>query len=188
MFPQQSESLPTPSTDSTPARSRAPTSETSPLLGARSGLLLANHNLRSTSPSKSPPNNRNRATWHDTLTARGLKKKTSALSDRISGRNHSSANLWALGLGQHDESTDEEDDDEEDAVGGMGGGLRRRKGNKRVKGGGYDGEFSAELEGELGNGLRMWAGKPRSGPIRPDCDCTVLTSHPSVSSRQLLWD
>jgi hypothetical protein len=158
MFAQQSDALPAHSTSTTPARSRAPTSETSPLLGARSVLIPHQHSTRSTSPSRSPPNTRLRATWHDTLTARSLKKKTSALSDRISGRNHSSANLWALGLGQHEESTEEEDDDEEDRVGGVGG-LRRRKGSKGVKGVGYDGEFSAELEGELGNGLRMWAGE-----------------------------
>lgn len=129
-------------------------SERSPLLTARSELLPAHHRDQSTSPSRSPTTNKSRNTWHETFTARSLKKKSSALSDRISGRNHSSANLWALGLGHHDESTEEEDDDEEDIVGDPGG-FRKRKRNRKVKGAGYDGQFKAELEGEFGNGLRQ---------------------------------
>lgn len=170
MFPQQNTLAPhTTGHPSDPPPDSESATERSPLLGARSELLPAHTSARSTSPSQSPPTNRRRSTWHDTFTARSLKKKSSALSDRISGRNHSSANLWALGpggLGLHDESTEGEGDDEEDAVGGNGG-LRRRKGDKHLKGAGYDGEFKAELEGEFGNGLRQVSRNRRERQTEP---------------------
>lgn len=158
MVPPQSEPASPTSAHTTASRSGGdPPSETTALLGARarSELSPAQHRPRSTSPSRSPPSdtNRNRSTWHYSLTPRSIKKKTSAFSDRLSGRNHSSANLWATGLGAYDESTEEEG--QEDGVGHFGS-LMRRTNPTTSQGNGYDGEFSAQLDGgEGGNGLRM---------------------------------
>lgn len=74
----------------------------------------------------------------------GVKRKSAALSDLLSGHTHSSFTLPLPVEG--DESSD--NSGEEDGAGS----LR----HKSSIVGGYDGEFRADLEGAGGQGVRIW--------------------------------